>query len=121
MAPTCAGIPVIPAKLSGPPADGQDRYGAQRSVRIGGEAWRGVGSGRWIRSTAVSRSVARHAFRAELLAVPDLVADPAHRLAQRPSPDFGRNDLGHFRERRLDGVGMTAAAMGPQQLRQGGA
>ena len=57
-------------------------------------------------------------FRRRAARSSSLVADPAHRLAQRAPPDLRRNDLGHLGERGLDGVGMIAAAMRPQQLRQ---
>src|SRR5262245_31033096 len=65
------------------------------------------------------RLVARSAFGSEMLAVPDLVADPAHGLAECAPPHFSRDDLGHFRERGFQGIGMAAAAMRPQQLGQG--
>ena len=81
-----------------------------------------TGPGRWlrrpVRSAPAPLSVAGYAVGGQLLAVPDLVADPAHRLAQGPPPDLGRDDLGDLGERGFDGVGMAAAAVGAQKFRE---
>src|SRR5262245_61901698 len=54
-----------------------------------------------------------------MLAVPDLVADPAHGLAERAPAHLGGDDLSYLGERGFQSIGMAAAAVRPQQLRQG--
>ena len=81
-----------------------------------GDCW----IGRRERNPATPRLVARDAFRGHRLALPHLVADPAHRIAERAPSDLCGDDLRNLGESRLDGIGMAVAAVSSQELRQGG-